>query len=98
LGRVVPAKLSVSDRNGYLAASAETVGVTSMVGWVITSREIEFSLAVGHRWLRLTGVTLVPKEGFPPGPGGSPTAAGTLPEELDFGGFFVRARIGYVNR
>lgn len=98
LGRIAPARLTVSDRPGELKAKGETVGVTSQIGYVFGMGPAEVIVSAGRRWLSFTDVALEPKGDFPPEVGGFPTGVGTLPEALDYGGMFLRVRIGFLRR
>jgi len=86
IGRIVEAKLTVSDRPGHLEISGSTVGASSRVGLRLSGKNTQLSVELGYRYLRFTNLTRTPRSGFTSVPGGSLTQPSSLPETLDYSG------------
>lgn len=89
------AKLTVSDRPGWLEISGETVGTLSQVGVQYLFDKFAVFIEGGWRWLKFTDVFQDPKDDFPAEYGGPPVEAGNLPQPLDYSGVIVRLGIGF---
>ena len=83
------AELDISGAPGRLEVEDETMGIMSQIGIKYVNRDETFEVFVegGYRWLKFTSVLREPKDGFV---GGSPS---TMPEDLDYSGYIIKAGV-----
>ncbi|MEW6753964.1 MAG: hypothetical protein AB1505_23735 [Candidatus Latescibacterota bacterium] len=90
LGRLMDARLTVTDRIGWLDASGSTIGFASQGGVEFGTGPARFYLEGGWRHLQFSGVLLEPRRGWVPRPGEPAGTTGEMPESLDYGGVFAK--------
>lgn len=94
LGRVLDAKLTVTDRPGRLEVSGESIGILSQIGMKHSWNGFTVFVEGGYRWLKFTDVSQEPKDGFTVTPGGPFVQPGNLPQTLDYSGFVIKGGVG----
>ena len=94
LGKIIPARLTVSDRSGSLDVSGRQVGVGSYAGVRYARGSFIGIFEIGYRRLQFSNVNQKPRGGFPDPAGGSPIPESSLRETLDYSGFVARVGIG----
>lgn len=94
IGKLINARLMITDRPGSLEASGDALGILSIVGMKYTKDEFSFYVEAGYRWLEFSDVFLDPKAGFTESAGGNLVQPGYLPENLDYTGIFIKIGFG----
>jgi hypothetical protein len=87
VGRLLEARLSVSDRSGELDMTGDAVGLTTQLGIKYLMDDFELFVEGGYRWLRFSDVKQEPKDGF------DPHSPSILPETLDYSGPVIKAGV-----
>jgi len=93
LGKVIKARLIVTNRSGRLEVSGDSIGILCLGGVKYSRNEFAISIEGGYRWLKFNDVFQEPKGGFSETPGGPPAQPGYLKEKLDYSGFIVKLGI-----
>ena len=87
------ARLTVTDRPGYLKVSEKTTGIISQAGLRFKVGSCEMSFDGGYRFLTFSDILQEPKEGFPGCPICPPVKIGSFPYDLDYSGMFFKISI-----